>query len=56
MNPDLITGIMTLACSLADDCDGICDHCVFDNEEVFKGWLLSELMKDTLMSGFTEDE
>ena len=46
MNNELLTRIMEQACDLADRCNGVCETCVFDNEEVFKGWLLGELMVD----------
>ena len=44
---ELITEFMTVACKAgSDECSGVCATCVFDNEEVFKGWLLGELMVD----------
>ena len=47
MRTDLLTAFMADACiEGAKVCDGVCETCVFDNEEVFKGWLLGELMVD----------
>ena len=46
---ELVTLFMEAACKAgSDECDGLCEKCVFDNEDVFKGWLLGELMNEKM--------